>query len=133
MCVRAIRRHFLPRLVLLAAPFVVSACLPWARESPPVVPVPGGDPAIGRTVIRQYGCGACHIIPGVTGAEGLVGPPLVRFGNRTIIAGSWPNTPEYLIQWIRFPQALEPRTVMPNMGVTEAEARHIAAYLYTLR
>ncbi|HEV2125651.1 MAG TPA: c-type cytochrome [Chloroflexota bacterium] len=126
-------RRQLPRLLVLAGPLLAAACLPWASKPQPVIPVPGGDPEVGRTIIRQYGCGACHIIPGVTGADGLVGPPLIKFGYRTIIAGSLPNTPEYLIPWVRFPQRFEPGSVMPNMGVSEAEARHIAAYLYTLR
>jgi len=35
--------------------------------------------------------------------------------------------------WIRHPRDVEPRTVMPDTGVTEADGRDIAAYLYTLR
>jgi cytochrome c1 len=38
-----------------------------------------------------------------------------------------------LILWLQNPQAVEPGTVMPNLGLTEIEARDIAAYLYTLR
>lgn len=34
--------------------------------------------------------------------------------------------------WIRDPQAIEPGTVRPNMGVTPRHARDIAAYPYTL-
>ena len=30
-------------------------------------------------------------------------------------------------------QAIEPGTAMPNLGVSEGQARSIAAYLYTLR
>ena len=44
-----------------------------------------------------------------------------------------PNTPQNLIRWIQNPPAVDPLTAMPNVGVTQADARDIAAYLYTLR
>jgi cytochrome c len=95
--------------------------------------VPGGDPARGKTQILAYGCGSCHVIPGVSGARGLVGPPLTQFAYRAFIAGEVPNNSQFLVRWISVPQAIEPGTAMPNLGVSEAQARDIAAYLYTLR
>lgn len=95
--------------------------------------VPGGDAERGRQLIAVYGCGACHSVPGVPGASGAVGPPLDGFGDRAFIAGSLPNEPEALMRWIRAPQSVEPGTVMPDLGVGAGQARHIAAYLYTLR
>jgi len=82
---------------------------------------------------HPYGCGACHVIPGVTGATGMVGPPLDGWSRRVYIAGNLANTPENLVRWIRYPQAVEPGTAMPDLGVNEADARDIAAYLYSLR
>jgi cytochrome c1 len=38
-----------------------------------------------------------------------------------------------MIRWIQNPQAVDQKTAMPNLGVTDAEARDVAAYLYTLR
>ena len=93
----------------------------------------GGDPVRGELAIRQYGCYTCHTIPGIRGADAVVGPPLDRMGLRMYIAGERPNTPDNLVQWIRAPESVHPRTAMPNTGVTEEDARHIAAYLYTLR
>lgn len=93
----------------------------------------GGDADRGRAVLAQYGCGACHIIPGVDGANGLVAPPLTLFAHRTFIAGEVPNTPDNLIKWIRTPQAIEARTAMPALGLSDREAHDAAAYLYTLR
>lgn len=93
----------------------------------------GGNPEHGPDLIRQYGCGACHAIPGVRGATGKVGPPLAGLASRVYIAGALPNTPEHLIAWIQAPQEIDPRTAMPDVGVTEPHARHIAAYLYTLQ
>ena len=92
----------------------------------------GGDPRHGPELLRQYGCGACHTIAGVGGADGMVGPPLTGLVNRLYIAGALPNTPEHLIAWIQAPQTIDPGTAMPDLGVTEPHARHIAAYLYTL-
>lgn len=93
----------------------------------------GGDPAQGKAAIRKYGCGTCHTISGVRAANGLVGPPLAGIGNRVYVAGVLPNTPDNLIRWIRFPQHVDPLTAMPELGVTEADARNIASYLYTLK
>lgn len=73
------------------------------------------------------------MIPGVSGANGLVGPPLIKWSGRSFIAGEVPNNPENLITWITVPQSIEPGTVMPNLGVLDEDARDIAAYLYTLR
>jgi cytochrome c2 len=97
-----------------------------------VVPT-GGDPERGRTLIAAYDCGACHAIPGVRGARGVVGPPLDRFALRSYIGGRAPNTPENLVRWVQDPSALAPGTAMPKIGLDEQEARDVAAYLYELR
>jgi len=97
-----------------------------------VTPV-GGDPARGHAVIVKFGCGSCHTIPGIRGAHGLVGPPLYWFSRRTYIAGEVPNTPENLVHWVEAPKAIEPETAMPTLGLSEQQARDVAAYLYTLR
>ena len=95
--------------------------------------VDGGDARRGREVIAGVGCGSCHTIPGVTGAKGLVGHPLLWWSRRTFIAGELPNTPENLVRWIRSPQSVEAHTAMPALGLSEQQARDAAAYLYTLR
>jgi cytochrome c len=101
---------------------------------PPYAPVAmGGDPDRGRDVIVDKHCGACHTIPHVRGAYGVVAPPLTQFALRSYIAGELPNTPENLIRWIEDPQKVEHKTAMPKLGLTEAEARDVAAFLYTLR
>lgn len=94
--------------------------------------IEGADPAFGRSRFVKYGCGGCHEINGVSKATGKVGPNLDNFGNRTVIAGVLPNTPENLTHWIRFPQEVKPGNAMPNLGVTEDDARAMAAYLYQL-
>jgi cytochrome c len=86
----------------------------------------------GRRLLRAYGCGACHTIPGVGDAHAHVGPPLTEWARRRYIAGSLPNTTDNLTRWIVDPQAIEPGTAMPTLGVSEDEARLIGAYLYSL-
>ncbi|MEZ4869288.1 MAG: c-type cytochrome [Caldilineaceae bacterium] len=95
--------------------------------------VPGGDPRQGEQAIMQYGCGSCHTIAGVPGARGLVGPPLTGVGERAYIAGVLPNTPDDMVLWIMNPQAFVPGNAMPNLNVSEADARNIVAYLYSTR
>jgi cytochrome c len=73
------------------------------------------------------------MVPGVSGASGLVGPPLAGIANRVYVAGVLQNTPENLIRWLENPPAVDEHTVMPNLGVTHQDAIDIAGYLYTLR
>ena len=92
-----------------------------------------GDVARGRLALHQHACTSCHVIPGVTGADVHVGPPLRGFAGRGLIAGRLANTPEELVRWIRDPKAIDPATAMPDLGVSEPDARDMAAYLATLR
>ncbi len=87
----------------------------------------------GRRLLSQYHCGTCHVIPGVNGANGTFAVPLESFGLRSYIAGHIPNSEEHLVRWVMEPASLIPGTLMPNMGVTPADARDIAAYLLQLR
>jgi mono/diheme cytochrome c family protein len=103
-----------------------------APEPPDHLTISGADPEQGRQLIRDYGCGTCHRIDGIRGSNGRVGPQLRDYAQRHLLAGILPNTPTTLVAWLMDPPALDPRTGMPNLGVSEAEARHMAAYLYTL-
>jgi cytochrome c2 len=91
-----------------------------------------GDPSRGAALISWYGCGACHIVPGVAGANSLVGPPLTHFAQRGYVAGMLRNTPDNLVQWIRNPQKIVPGNAMPALGIDSRDAHDIAAYLYTI-
>ncbi|MBF6568235.1 MAG: c-type cytochrome [Candidatus Binataceae bacterium] len=92
-----------------------------------------GDSARGAILIAQTGCGSCHSIKGIRGADGQVGPPLNNIGARGFIAGVLPNTPRNMMLWIRSPQSVVPKNAMPDMGLSQRDSRDIAAYLYTLR
>jgi cytochrome c len=109
---------------------LASGCENHARRT--AVQITGGDPDRAAAAIRKYGCGSCHTIPGIDGANALVGPPLTSFSRRSYIAGHLSNNPDLLIRWIRHPHGFKQETAMPEMGVGEQDARDIAAYLYTL-
>lgn len=118
--------------VMLALSLCLTACTGGKVTRAYTVAV-DGNPANGKQLIQSFGCGSCHTIPGIPAARGVVGPPLMFFSRRTMIAGELPNTPSNLIRWIVNPPDVEPKTAMPNLGVSDAQAHDIAAYLYTLR
>ena len=95
--------------------------------------VSGGNARNGEHLIFTYGCGSCHVVPGIAGANGSAGPPLAGFASRLYVAGVFENRPDNLVRWITSPQEVTPGTAMPNLGVTKAQARDMAAYLYTLQ
>ena len=92
----------------------------------------GGNVENGRQALHDFGCVACHTIPGIRLARGKVGPRLEGLRERVYIAGVLSNTPENLVWWIQHPQAVDPKTAMPETGIGPVDARHIAAYLYSL-
>ena len=116
-------------LALVCLGMLAGAC-DGAREADAreAAAMTGGDPSRGPDLLRKYGCQTCHTIPGVVGANGLVG-----IAGRSYIAGVLPNAPDNMLRWIRDPKAVDAKTAMPNTGVTPSDARHIAAYLYTLK
>lgn len=93
----------------------------------------GGNWHTGKELIVKYRCGACHTIPGIYDANGMVGPPLLWFARRTYVGGELPNNPPNLVRWLKDPKAVEPGTAMPDLGLSDQDARDVAAYLYTLR
>jgi cytochrome c len=119
--------------VLLAGAAMIVGLGGCGREPAWQAEAAGGDARRGAMALREYGCIACHEIRGVPGANGRVGPSLSSLRDRTYIAGALPNDPETLILWIMNPTAYRNPTAMPELGVTEADARDIVTYLYSLR
>jgi cytochrome c1 len=91
------------------------------------------DAKRGKHALEQYACATCHEIPGVTGATVPVGPSLRMLARRSYLAGVLPNTSDNLARWLREPQKVKPGTAMPNLGVSERDARDMAAFLGELR
>jgi cytochrome c len=116
-----------------AVALACAALLGGCGQDRAAMTVAGGDARIGLRLVTRYQCGACHTIPGVQGAAGQEAPTLDHIGRLSYIAGGIPNLPANMIAWLRAPHAVKPGTEMPPMGLTEQEARHMAAFLYTLR
>jgi cytochrome c len=91
----------------------------------------GGDPSHAPWLMTKYGCAGCHTINGVPGADGKVGPPLKGLIERVYIGGTAPNNAKNLVRWLVDPQHFAPHAAMPPPGLSDGEARDIAAYLYS--
>jgi cytochrome c2 len=83
----------------------------------------------GKALLAAYGCIACHSIKGLP-VNGRAGPPLGDIARNSYIAGVLPNNQDAMVRWIVAPTAISPGTAMPDLGVTPAQARAMAAYLY---
>jgi len=120
------------RMVLLLAcsSFGLFGCGPTSEDARWAANATGGDPALGKAAIRHYGCIACHTVDGMHDSQALVGPPLTRMAGRSYLAGNMENNATNLIRWIARPREIHRDTAMPDTGVTERDARDIAAYLY---
>lgn len=116
--------------LLLFIVLALSGCAGEVNGVPEPRPASRDNIETGRYLIAAYGCGSCHTVPGVPGADGMSAPPLNHFYERGYIAGVLPNTEENLVRWIQDPQKILPGNAMPSLGVTAEEARQIAAYLY---
>ena len=119
-------------LVAVAVAFTVRGAFRAPPAPEPEWEVIEGDPEQGKVAIRHYGCASCHVIPGIRGSKARVGPRLNDIGEQSYIAGVLRNEPENMVRWIRNPPGVNPLTAMPYLGVTEDDARDIAAYLYTM-
>lgn len=87
----------------------------------------------GLAVFMSSRCAGCHTVRG-TDAAALVGPNLTHVASRsTLGAGTLPNEPGDLEQWIRNPQAFKPGTQMPSTAMSADDLRALVSYLETLR
>lgn len=97
----------------------------------------------GVNVVLQRGCGGCHTIPNIPGAQGTIGPNLgphdqVPPVNQRPMIATFPNgtvannSVDDLSKWIMNPQALKPGTAMPTLGLSQDEATAAAAFLYSI-
>lgn len=84
----------------------------------------------GKAAIEKVGCAGCHAISGIDWPRGQVGPSLLGFADRGLIAGRLANRPDILAAYVRNAPSLVPGSAMPAMPVSEGEARDIAAFLY---
>jgi cytochrome c len=114
------------------APFLVAGC-GSGDERRAAAYMTGGNPDVGKAKIRSIGCGACHTVPGVPGANATVGPSLAHIASQTYIAGVLRNEPDNMLRWLQNPPGVDPKTAMPHLNLSEQDARDVAGYLYTLK
>ena len=126
-------RHLKIAIVMLAASSAALCGCTGGQQPRSYTVLTGGYAHRGKQLVVLYRCGSCHTIPGIPDAHGVFGPPLTKIAGRGFIAGNFPNAPETLTHWIMNPQSMKPKTAMPDLGVTEQQARDITAYLETLR
>lgn len=104
----------------------------WVAGQQAPAAAPSEAAAAGRDLYARLACVGCHTIRGVS--AGVLGPDLTHFGSRrTVGAGLWPNTVDNVAAWLKDPPALKPGAKMPNLGLTEEQARAIATYLLELK
>jgi cytochrome c2 len=132
----ALARYRWPLAVAVAVLIVaaIAAGLLWQtqyRSASTATAMTGGNIARAPELIRRYGCAGCHTIPGIPGGDGKVGGPLQDIRQRVYVGGVVTNSPDNLVRWIVSPQTFSPRTAMPPTGISEVEARDVAAYLYS--
>lgn len=88
-------------------------------ESIPGEPVTAEEIESGREIYQAKGCFACHSTG--EGPGGVVGPALDAAGDRL--------KPGYIWYHLTNPHAVNPYSPEPDYGLTEGEARSLAAYL----
>jgi cytochrome c len=120
--------HPIARVSGLAFIALLSAC-----HGQTDVARPAGSAQLGAITIGRQACGSCHVIPGIEGADGRVGPPLAHFAAQQTIAGTLPNSPDNLKRFLKAPRAVVPNGTMPDLGLSDDQVRDIAAYLYGLK
>ena len=104
----------------------------WVAAQRATPPDPAGEAAEGQTIFSGRACVGCHTVRGLS--TGTLGPDLTHFGSRSRIAsGMLPITLENVTLWVKDPTVIKPGVKMPALGLTDAEARKVAAYLIGLK
>jgi cytochrome c oxidase subunit 2 len=104
----------------------------WAAAQKAPAPEPSGDAAEGKAIYTRSACVGCHTIRGVS--AGTLGPDLTHFGSRQLFgAGLWPTNADNVVAWLKDPPALKPGSRMPNLHLTDPEAKALAVYLTSLK
>ena len=106
----------------------------WYEQQLQPAPTPLEDTQKrGQRVFLTSRCVMCHAIAG-TSASATAGPDLTHVGSRrTIAAGTLPNTPEHLENWVRDSQSVKPGNKMPRIELSEEDLHAVLAYLETLK
>jgi cytochrome c oxidase subunit 2 len=108
-------------------------------EEVPAGTDPTIDRAAGAEMFISKGCSGCHVISGLEGATGRIGPNLTHLYSRKRFAGAvFELDNRNLRRWLRDPPKMKPMDPdngqgMPNLGLSEDEITQLIAYLETLK
>lgn len=87
----------------------------------------------GQQVFLTSRCVMCHTIRGTTAAA-ISGPDLTHLASRdTLAAGTLPNTPDHLSDWVVNSQAAKPGNHMPPNELSPEDLQALINYLKSLR
>ena len=125
-------QHAGMRLTVIAEP--PSAFAAWLQnQAQPALGPVSATAASGLKLFQTMTCVNCHPLRGVvTGAS--VAPDLTHLASRhTLGAGVLALTETNLFRWLKNAQAGKPGCLMPDLKLTDAQARALVAYLETLQ
>lgn len=88
----------------------------------------------GRQAFIEQGCGGCHSVRGLAGANGDLGPDLTHVGSRLSIGAGWlDGSVGNLAGWIASSQHIKPGNRMPSFDRLDGKTlRSLAAWLESL-
>jgi cytochrome c2 len=114
-------------LATVGAALLAASFMPWS--APAVSTSPDPDELLarqldqGRVLFRDKGCATCHTHVQVPAAGGECcrdfGPDL----------STYRGEPAFLQEWLAAPAAVRPQTMMPDLGLSEAEIADLIAFL----
>lgn len=125
----------MPRLALTTEQAGDIAAYLSAGAAPERTPLPPGNPERGRELMDQKACTSCHAFSGVPAfSSGEPAPAQSELGRSAALAPDLRFTRERfrrdrLLAWLLDPKSIKPDTRMPNFGLSEVDARDIAAYV----
>ena len=99
--------------------------------------LPGADNlARGKRLVVEHGCLGCHKY---RGRGGVLGPDITYVGEKTVhdydfrhVHGEH-TVENWLFTHFKSPAAVVPNTLMPEMGLSDEQARDLAAYMISLK
>ena len=128
----AVSRHRVRGMAIAAALALSCGLRSGEKSFADAQALTGGDPRAGREKAREHGCGSLPHHPRRRG-RGLGGGAAARRDRGADVHRRRPHQHAgHLVRWIQDPPAVDSSTAMPNLGLTERDARDIAAYLYAL-
>jgi cytochrome c oxidase subunit 2 len=126
--------HQHARMALLVVAEPMEAFQAWlAQQRRPATEPASSEAQRGKNVFLGSTCATCHSIRG-TNAGSRIGPDLTHLASRsTLGAGTLPNRPEQLQQWVQNPHAAKPGVRMPPNTLAPEDLQALVAYLGGLR